>query len=208
MLKVDEIISHVILVITFNTTNNGGIKMSSIEHQKAVAKEVLNRLKTVDIFTMLAGGACRDWYLNTEASDLDFYVHYSDKYPQWALCETFSKLLGVKMKIVGKKGEKLNKNSDVAYTKDPNISFVLGGSIDGVEVQVIIVNKPFFNVSNFCFDICQAYSLDIDNIQTTSLFDRAVKHKTIQITGGFYSQKDAYTKKIKEKFPDYLHIGF
>ena len=182
--------------------------MSSIEHQKAVAKEVLNKLKTVDIFTMLAGGACRDWYLNNVASDLDFYVHYSDKYPQWALCETFSKLLGVNMKLVGKKGEKLNKNSDVAYTQDPNISFVLGGRIDGVNVQVIIVNKPFFNVSNFCFDICQAYSLDIDNIQTTTLFDRAVKHKTIQVTGEFYSQKDAYIKKIKEKFPDYLHIGF
>ena len=182
--------------------------MSSIEHQKTVAKGVLNKLKTVDIFTMLAGGACRDWYLNTSVSDLDFYVHYSDKYPQWALCETFSKLLGVNMKIVGKKGEKLNKKSDVVYTQDPNINFVLGGNVDGVEVQVILVNKPFFNVSNFCFDICQAYSLDIDNIQTTSLFDRAVKHKTIQVTGEFYSQKGEYIKKIKEKFPDYLHIGF
>ena len=112
------------------------------------------------------------------------------------------------MKIVGKKGEKLNKKSDVVYTQDPNINFVLGGNVDGVEVQVILVNKPFFNVSNFCFDICQAYSLDIDNIQTTSLFDRAVKHKTIQVTGEFYSQKGEYVKKIKEKFPDYLHIGF
>ena len=169
VLKVDKIIYYVTLVITLNKTTEV-FKMSSIEHQKAVAKEVLNKLKTVDIFAMLAGGACRDWYLNTEASDLDFYVHYSDKYPQWALCKTFSKLLGTEMDI--------------------------------------IVNKPFFNVSNFCFDICQAYSLDIDNIQTTALFDRAVKHKTIQVTGEFYSQKDAYTKKIKEKFPDYLHIGF
>ena len=182
--------------------------MSSIEYQKAVAKEVLNKLKTVDIFAMLAGGACRDWYLNTKASDLDFYVHYSDKYPQWALCKTFSKLLGTEMKIVGKQGENLNENSNVTYTQDPNISFVLGGVVEGVNVQVIIVNSPFFNVSNFCFDICQAYSLDIDNIQTTTLFDKAVKHKTIQVTGESYSQKDAYIKKIKEKFPDYLHIGF
>ena len=182
--------------------------MGSIEHQKAVAKEVLNKLKIVDIFAMLAGGACRDWYLNNEASDLDFYVHYSDSYPQWALRKTFSNLLGTKMDIVGKKGEKLNNSSDVIYTQDHNISFVLGGVDDGIDVQVIIINKPFFNVSNFCFDICQAYSLDIDNIQTTASFDRAVKHKTIQVTGGFYSQKDAYTKKIKEKFPDYLHIGF
>ena len=96
--------------------------MSSIEHQKAVAKEVLNKLKTVDIFAMLAGGACRDWYLNTEASDLDFYVHYSDSYPQWALCETFSKLLGVKMKIVGKKGEKSGKSSQVVYTLDQTLA--------------------------------------------------------------------------------------
>ena len=77
-----------------------------------------------------------------------------------------------------------------------------------MDVQIIIINTPYFNVGNFCFDICQAYSLNIDEIKTTPKFDKAVKHKAIQITGEFYSQKDAYIKKIKNKFPDYLHIGF
>lgn len=181
---------------------------SIIEHQKSVAKDVLKKLKVVDIFSMLAGGACRDWYLNNPASDLDFYVHYSSEYPQWALCETFSNLLGVDVEIVGKKGDKIDPNSNVVYTQNPNIDYVLGGCVDGVDVQIILINKPFFSVSNFCFDICQAYSLDIDNIKTTTRFDRAIKHKVIQITGEFYSQKDSYIKKIKGKFPDYLHIGF
>ena len=63
-------------------------------------------------------------------------------------------------------------------------------------------------VGNFCFDICQAYTLNVDEIRATSEFDKAVKNKAIQITGEFYSQKDTYIKKIKSKFPDYLHIGF
>ena len=179
-----------------------------IEHQKAVAKRVLNKLQIIDMCAMLAGGACRDWYLGNHASDLDFYMHYSTKYPQWALCETFSKLLDTEMTIVGKRGESYDPDTTVVYTQDPNIDYVLGGVVDGVDIQIIIINTPYFNVGSFCFDICQAYSLNIDEIKTTPEFDKAVKHKAIQITGEFYSQKDAYIKKIKSKFPDYLHIGF
>lgn len=180
----------------------------NIEIQQSIAKDVLSKLQLVDMFAILAGGACRDWYLGKEASDLDFYVHYSTKYPQWALCEHFSKLLECKIEVVGKKGEKINPESAVVYTRDPNIEIVLGGVKDGINVQIIITSSPYFNVSNFCFDICQAYTTDVDNIKTTPKFDEAVKHKVIRITGEFYSQKDAYVKKIKSKFPDYLHIGF
>lgn len=179
-----------------------------IEIQKKIAKDVLSKLQMVDMWAMLAGGACRDWYLGNPASDLDFYVHYSTKYPQWALCEHFSKLIGCEIKVVGKKGDKLNPESEVVYTQDPNIEIVLGGVKDGIDIQIIIVNSPYFCVGNFCFDICQAYSLNIDEIKTTKKFEEAVKHKIIRITGEFYSQKDTYVKKIKAKFPDYLHIGF
>lgn len=179
-----------------------------IEIQKKIAKDVLSKLQTVDMWAVLAGGACRDWYLGSPASDLDFYVHYSTKYPQWALCEHFGKLIGCEIKVVGKKGDKLNPESEVVYTQDPNIEIVLGGVKDGINIQIIIVNAPYFRVDNFCFDICQAYTLNIDDIKTTKKFEEAVKHKAIQITGEFYSQKDAYIKKIKAKFPDYLHIGF
>lgn len=179
-----------------------------IEIQKNVAKEVLSKLQLVDMWAMLAGGACRDWYLGKEASDLDFYVHYSNKYPQWALCEQFGKLLNCEIKVVGKKGEKLDPKSEVVYTQDPNIDIVLGGIKDGIDIQIIIINSPYFNVGNFCFDICQAYTLNVDEIKITGKFEEAVNHKVIRITGEFYSQKDAYVKKIKTKFPDYLHIGF
>ena len=179
-----------------------------IEIQKKIAKDVLSKLQTVDMWAMLAGGACRDWYLGNAASDLDFYLHYSNKYPQWALCEHFSKLIGCEIKVVGKKGDNLNPESEVVYTQDPKIEIVLGGVKDCIDIQIIIVNTPYFRVDNFCFNICQAYTLNVDNIKTTPEFDKAVKHKVIQITGEFYSQKDAYVKKIKAKFPDYLHIGF
>ena len=180
----------------------------NIEYQKTVAKDILAKLQLVDMWAMLAGGACRDWYLGNEASDLDFYVHYSTKYPQWALVEHFSKLVGCELKIVGRSGDKVCPESEVIYTQDPNIDFVLGGNKDGIDIQIIIINKPYFNVGNFCFDICQAFTYNVDEIKTTAKFNKAVEHKCIQITGEFYSQKDAYIKKIKSKFPDWLHIGF
>lgn len=182
--------------------------MNEINIQKNIAKDILNKLQKIDMFAMLAGGACRDWVLGKEANDLDFYIHYSDKYPQWVLCEFFSKILESDVRVIGKKGEQQNPESQVVYTQDPNIDIVLGCVVGGIDVQLIIVNTPYFNVGNFCFDICQAYSTNIDIVQTTRAFDEAVRHKVIRITGEFYSQKDAYIKKIKEKFPDYLHIGF
>ena len=50
-----------------------------IEHQKAVAKSVLNKLQTLDLYAVLVGGACRDWCLDKEATDLDFYLYYNPK---------------------------------------------------------------------------------------------------------------------------------
>ena len=58
-----------------------------IEHQKAVAKSVLKKLQTLDLYAVLAGGACRDWLLDKEATDLDFYMYYNPKYPSSSLEE-------------------------------------------------------------------------------------------------------------------------
>lgn len=185
---------------------------TELEIQKCVAKDVLSKLQQTDMWATLAGGACRDWVLGNTASDLDFYIHYSGKYPQWALCEHFGNLLGCEMKIVGKPaGYENQPDNDVTYTQNPNVEYVLGGVVGGISVQIVIMNKlinPEQLVSEFCFDICQAYTRDVDNIKTTRKFDEAVKHKVIRVTGEFWSQKEAYIKKIKSKFPDYLHIGF
>lgn len=185
----------------------------STEKQKEVAKYILNKLQTVDMWATLAGGACRDWYLGNTASDLDFYIHYSGKYPQWALCEHFGNLLGCEMKIVGKPSGYQNQpdNGDVHYTQNPDVEYVLGGVVNGVPVQIVIMNclvNPEQMVRSFCFDICQAYTRNIDELHMTKAFNEAVKHKVIRVTGEFWSQKEAYIKKIKSKFPDYLHIGF
>ena len=199
-----------------------------IEHQKAVAKSVLNKLQTLDLYVVLAGGACRDWWLDKEAADLDFYLYYNPKYPSSSLKDVLIRLFGdIDVTEVERKPsdwydnleeddrkrfdkEVLSKHG-FRYTSDMSISNVFEFTIDDVKCQVIFKNDLVYAenlISGFCFDICQAYSLNIDEIKTTPKFDKAVKHKAIQITGEFYSQKDAYIKKIKSKFPDYLHIGF
>lgn len=199
-----------------------------IEHQKAVAKHVLNRLQTLDIYAVLAGGACRDWLLDKEAADLDFYLYYNPNYHASALKKVLVGLLGdIDINEVERKSSErydsldeydrksfdnhILSNHGLRYTSDKSISNVFEFTIEGVKCQIIFKNDLVYAeklVGNFCFDICQAYTLNIDEIITTEKFDKAAKHKVIQITGEFYSQKDAYIKKIKNKFPDYLHIGF
>ena len=199
-----------------------------IEHQKTVAKSVLKKLQTLDLYAVLAGGACRDWLLDKEATDLDFYLYYNPNYPASSLKEVLVCLFGdINITEVERKSNKWYDNLDeddrktfekkvlsnhgFRYTSDKSISKVFEFIIDDVKCQVIFKNDLVYAeklIGNFCFDICQAYSLNIDEIKTTTRFDKAVEHKAIQITGEFYSQKDAYIKKIKSKFPDYLHIGF
>ena len=199
-----------------------------IEHQKAVAKSVLKKLQTLDLYAVLAGGACRDWVLDKEATDLDFYLYYNPKYPSSSLKDVLVRLFGdIDVTEVERKpndwydnleeddrkrfDKEVLSNHGFRYTSDMSISNVFEFTIDDMKCQVIFKNDLVYVenlISGFCFDICQAYSLNIDEIKTTPKFDKAVKHKAIQITGEFYSQKDAYIKKIKSKFPDYLHIGF
>ena len=206
----------------------GRVMCNMIEHQKAVAKSVLKKLQTLDLYAVLAGGACRDWVLDKEATDLDFYLYYNPKYPSSSLKEVLVRLFGdIDVTEVERKpndwydnleeddrkrfDKEVLSNHSFRYTSDMSISNVFEFTIDGVKCQVIFKNDlvyPENLISGFCFDICQAYSLNIDEIKTTPEFDKAVKHKIIQITGEFYSQKDAYIKKIKSKFPDYLHVGF
>ena len=199
-----------------------------IEHQKAVARRVLNKLQTLDLYAVLAGGACRDWMLDKEATDLDFYMYYNPNYPASSLKNVLIGLFGdIDIAEVERKSSErydsldeddrksfdnhILSNHGLRYTSDKSISNVFEFTIEGVKCQVIFKNDLVYAeklVGSFCFDICQAYSLNIDEIKTTPKFDKAVKHKVIQITGEFYSQKGAYIKKIKNKFPDYLHIGF
>ena len=199
-----------------------------IEHQKCVAKRVLNRLQTLDLYAVLAGGACRDWFLDKEATDLDFYLYYNPNYPASSLKKVLVGLFGDIdiIEVERKSSERYDSlgeddresfdnhilsNYGLRYTSDKSISNVFEFTIEGVKCQVIFKNDLVYAeklVGDFCFDICQAYTLNVDEIRTTEKFDKAVKHKAIQITGEFYSQKDAYIKKIKNKFPDYLHIGF
>ncbi len=46
----------------------------SIIQQQDIAKELLDKLRSVDKGCILAGGAPRDWYLGRECRDLDFFL--------------------------------------------------------------------------------------------------------------------------------------
>lgn len=46
-----------------------------IEEQNVVAKKVLEKIKIVDPYVILAGGAPRDWYFGNPCNDLDIYYY-------------------------------------------------------------------------------------------------------------------------------------
>ena len=48
----------------------------TVQEQKDIGKELLEKLYLLDPCVVIAGGAARDWYLGNKANDLDIYLSY------------------------------------------------------------------------------------------------------------------------------------
>lgn len=192
-----------------------------IQQQKEVGKKLLSTLSALDKFVVIAGGAARDWYLGNTASDLDIYMYYNPEYTDTHLLYHIESVLkgcdeSITLTKVGrgvtKDGhsletlEEMSEALGVRYTHNPNVRLVLQGIKDGVKFEIIVMNTPIVRVSDFCFNICQAWTKDCEVIGYTKVFKQGVEHKVIWTTGEFYSAKDAYVKKIKERFKDWLFV--
>ena len=114
-----------------------------IEHQKAVAKSVLNKLQTLDLYVVLAGGACRDWWLDKEATDLDFYLYYNPKYHSSSLKDVLVRLFGdidgvLNMYNAGMPNQVVDpkKANDPLYPKNSNL--LKGLKLNKMEMDAVI----------------------------------------------------------------------
>lgn len=182
--------------------------MESIQRQKSIGQELLSKLEVLDPCVVIAGGAPRDWYLGKEANDLDIYLSYHPNLTLGSNKRSISKVLNLPENVIETLGVQFDENVDrsTKYVINPAVRCVYEFEYRGIKAQIINMRTEFVDVTEFCFNICQAWTSDCERIYVTDDFKYATDHKIIFKTGHFYSHKGAYIEKMKGKFPEYLFL--
>jgi hypothetical protein len=173
-----------------------------IAHQQKVADLVLKQLFTIDPFSIVAGGAPRDWYLGKPATDIDAFFYDGRGYT----LKTIKQMLesaGFEITQI-KLGDKIPE----LYKKNPSLKGVFEANINGITVQMMRMSKPTFDcvLPNFPLSICHIWYKN-NRIVPEKHFLRSVKHKLIYKTSDIYNSEHSYVKKILDKFPDYKYYN-
>ncbi len=106
----------------------------TIEKQLDIADKIYDKLKIVDPYCILAGGAPRDWYFNNPARDLDFYFT-SIGSTFGAVKKQLSKLFDDVTLLMDKEGYPAGRTS--MYKTMPFLKRIWEFTVDGIPVQLI-----------------------------------------------------------------------
>ena len=164
------------------------------EEQKKVAKEVYGKLKLIDPYSILAGGAPRDWYFGQKANDLDFYF-FSTATTVRSVENQLTELLGVSVKAAEYNPE---DHEHGQYKVMPFLRRVLEAEVEGQKVQFMQLTEP-----NAQFKVVDAMSVSICKIWATPTLELKLHHdfmltlatKTMFLSEG-YSWTDKHPAKI------------
>jgi hypothetical protein len=171
--------------------------MNTIEKQQQVANRALDLMYLIDPYSIVAGGAVRDWYFDKEASDIDLFFYC----PQASTVETMNKMLKQAGFLISsvKDGEHIPE----WYKKNPYLKAVYEASINGVKVQLMRMSKPTLNsvIDKFPLSICKAWWKN-SKAHYEKDFLRSVKFKAIYKTNDIYNNEHQYIQKILAKFPE------
>lgn len=171
----------------------------SIEQQKAIADDVLQKLYCVDPFCIVAGGTPRDWYFDKEASDIDVFLYIS---PNISI-EIFEKMLrniGWD-KVEALTGDCIPDN----YKCNPELRCVFNvGDYEGVSVQVMLMRSSTFTsvVDKFPINICKIWYKN-KRICKSREFVHAADQQVLILSNTLYSDGHKYITKVRNKFPHY-----
>lgn len=173
--------------------------------QKSIGRDLLSKLKILDPQVVIAGGAPRDWYLGKDATDIDFYLSH----PNLSVLgnkKIISRVLNIEedlIEIMGFADPEDPKDPDFEY-QCSYIQAVYELVYKGIKVQIINTYEKI-NVMDFSFSICQAWTSDCIEINGTADFFNSIKHKMVFRTGSMLNN-ETYTKKMMDKFPDFLFL--
>lgn len=175
--------------------------MKTIEQQKKVAQEIYKKLKIIDPYALLAGGAPRDWYFGNLANDLDFYF-FSTGVTVSSVVNQLSGIMGVKVDAV-KYDEDSHQHGQ--YKSMPFLRRVLEAEIGGEKVQFMQLTEPnaqFKVVDAMDVSICKAWC-DVDmNISMHQDFKITLASGNMFLSDE-YSWSDRHPQKIADRFPNF-----
>lgn len=169
-----------------------------IFQQQEIANEILDLLECVDINSILAGGAPRDWTFGNPARDLDFYFDANrGEVDSFIRVVRRFRSLGLPIYI---------KNGYNYDGKNPDLLFVFDGEYKGIKVQLMWMKTPALQAMNsFALDICRVGYKDGKFIYTDE-FEKARQSKTIRVLSSLYGKQDKYVQKILRRFPDFTLV--
>ncbi len=176
--------------------------MNTIDIQKEAANKALDMMYLIDPYSIVAGGAVRDWYFDKEASDIDLFFHCPQVSTMYRM-EDMLKKAGFEITET-----KLGGNIPEWYKKNPYLKAVYETSIHGVKVQLMRMSKPTWNsvIDKFPLSICKAWWKN-GKAHYGKDFLRSVKFKAIYKTNDIYNNEHQYIQKILAKFPEMTYYG-
>lgn len=169
----------------------------TVENQKQVASELLSKLKMVDPFAMIAGGAPRDWYFNTVAKDLDVYLRLPN-HNTIGLLTSLAEMVGIKDFYP------IDKIKESTYAELPNLKWVFEGRYNGVQVNLMVMEKGVREeiIKDFDVAICRAWFDGID-CHYNEEFEFCVKTRVCLVHEN-YTGKEAHLRKMAKRFPQFM----
>lgn len=170
-----------------------------IEEQKYEARELLTKLKRIDPFAMVAGGAPRDWYFNTPARDADIYL----RLPNHNTLTLVTRLLqDLGMEEVGTIPQSM-KSKENSYAELPNLKWVLEGIYNGLKINIMVMDKGVREeiIKDFDVSICRAW-FDGNQCYYFADFEFTVKTGICTIHEN-YTGKELHIRKMAKRFPNF-----
>jgi hypothetical protein len=167
-----------------------------IQEQRVLADSILDKLKVISPYAILAGGAPRDWYLETQANDLDFYL-YSSAITVNAALKQLAKTLDIDVERIKAKTE--HANSLYATMRCLRCIFDVSGYNIPVQIMLLIEPRDEFRVVDLMStSICKIYYED-GKLTPKRDFLLTMKSGVIFLDEG-YKWSDPHPSKMAEKF--------
>lgn len=165
--------------------------------QKREGKELLDKLRVVDPFVMIAGGAPRDWYFDRSAKDLDIYLRLPN-HNTITLVENLARAVG----ITGL--GQLSKTSESSYAELPNLKWVFAGEYNGMPINLMVMDKGVREeiIKDFDVAICRAW-FDGDKCHYFEEFDFCIKTR-VCLVHPKYTGKEQHLRKMAKRFPQFM----
>lgn len=199
----------------------------TVYYQQQQANRYLTRIEQLlDPNAVLAGGAPRDWFFNKNAKDLDIFVYLGEQnkkpsYWKQKLEDAGFKVKDIKTKynnpkpIITQVVDWFNETickvepHDYEFSLNPYLECVVDIEVELGEnpVQVMIMNQPVdqCTYTKFPVSISQIWYKN-GKFNKTPDFLVGIKHNIIYPTGIDNSMDGKYTKKVREKFPEFEYL--